>query len=259
MTTPQTDEAARAIAFVTGGTGGIGAASCRALARDGHDVVFTYHSNAAKAEKLVSELEETGVRARAVPLDLTDPDAVAAQVEQVVEEFGDLKTVVHASGPFVDQIYISQLDPKKFTSHVDAELNAFFNVVHASLPSLRRSAGSITAVTSVAVRRFPVKDVLSGAPKGGIEVIVRGVAREEGKFGIRANSVAPGVVEDAMGVALIESGNFDPASIEITKRLTPLQRFGLSHEIGEVVAFLASDRASYVSGQTIDVDGGYSA
>ncbi|MBE7324748.1 SDR family oxidoreductase [Nocardioides sp. Y6] len=257
MTTPQTDPLSRPVAFVTGGTGGIGAATCRALARDGHDVVLTYHSNTAKAEQLVSELESAGARAEAVRLDLTDAEAVTVEVERVVADLGDLKTVVHASGPFVDQIYISQLEPAKFTSHVDAELNAFFHVVRASLPSLRRTAGSITAVTSVAVRRFPVKDILSGAPKGGIEVIVRGVAREEGKFGIRANSVAPGVVEDAMGVALIESGNFDPASIEITKRLTPLQRFGLSHEIAEVVAFLASDRASYVSGQTIDVDGGY--
>lgn len=256
MTTapPQTS---RPVAFVTGGTGGIGAASCRALARDGHDVVFTYHSNTAKAEKLSDELEEAGAKVRAIQLDLTDVDAVVATVEQIGADFGDVKTVVHASGPFVDQIYISNLEPKKFTSHIDAELNAFFNIVHATLPGLRRTAGSITAVTSVAVRRFPVKDILSGAPKGGIEVIVRGVAREEGKFGIRANSVAPGVIEDAMGVALIESGNFDPASIEITKRITPLQRFGLSHEVAEVVAFLASDRASYVSGQTIDVDGGY--
>lgn len=257
--TTEAAQTIRPVAFVTGGTGGIGAASCRALARDGHDVTFTYHSNSAKAEKLVVELEEAGVRARAVQLDLTDSDAVVELVGQISDGFGDVKTVVHASGPFVDQVYISNLEPTKFTSHIDAELNAFFNVVHATLPALRRTAGSITAVTSVAVRRFPVKDILSGAPKGGIEVIVRGVAREEGKFGIRANSVAPGVIEDAMGAALIESGNFDPASIEITKRLTPLQRFGLSHEIAEVVAFLASDRASYVSGQTIDVDGGYCA
>ncbi|WP_203338189.1 SDR family NAD(P)-dependent oxidoreductase [Nocardioides limicola] len=252
-------ESSRPVAFVTGGTGGIGAASCRALARDGHDVVFTYHSNVTKAEELVAELQEAGATARAVQLDLTDVDAVIDLIAQVTTEFGDVKTVVHASGPFVDQIYISNIEPKKFTSHVDAELNAFFNVVHATLPALRRTAGSITAVTSVAVQRFPVKDILSGAPKGGIEVIVRGIAREEGKFGIRANSVAPGVVEDAMGIALIETGNFDPASIEITMRLTPLQRFGLSHEIAEVVAFLASDRASYVSGQAIAVDGGYCA
>lgn len=257
--TTEPDKNARPVAFVTGGTGGIGAATCRALARDGHDVVFTYHANTAKAEKLVAELEGAGAAARAEKLDLTDAEAVSALVDQVNGPQGEIKTVVHASGPFVDQIYISRLEPKKFTSHVDAELNAFFNVVHATLPALRRTAGSITAVTSVAVRRFPVKDILSGAPKGGIEVVIRGVAREEGKFGIRANSVAPGVVEDAMGVALIENGDFDPASIEITKRLTPLQRFGLSHEIAEVVAFLASERASYVSGQTIDVDGGYCA
>ncbi|MET8947071.1 SDR family oxidoreductase [Streptomyces sp. NPDC004542] len=256
-TTP--DREPRPVAFVTGGTGGIGAATCRALARDGHDVAFTYHSNTAKARQLVTELEAAGAVARAQRTDLTDTDAVKTFVGQVDDELGPVKTVVHASGPFVDQIYISALEPKKFASHVDAELNAFFNVVHATLPLLRRTAGSLTAVTSIAVRRFPVKDILSGAPKGGIEVLVRGVAREEGKFGVRANAVGPGVVEDAMGVALMESGAFDPASIEITKRLTPLQRFGLSHEIAEVVAFLASERASYVSGQTIDVDGGYSA
>lgn len=254
-----TKQSQRLVALVTGGTGGIGAAICRVLARDGHDIVFTYHSNTEKAEAVVAELEETGAAARAVKVDLTDAEAARDIVARTTDALGSLTTVVHASGPYVDQIYVSNVGPEKFALHIEQELIAFFNLVHATLPELRTTRGTLTAVTSAAVRRFPVKDILSGAPKGGIEVLVRAVAREEGKFGIRANSVAPGVIEDAMGVALMSSGDFDPTSIGVTKTLTPLGRFGLSHEVAEVVAFLASGQASYVSGQTIDVDGGYTA
>jgi 3-oxoacyl-[acyl-carrier protein] reductase len=115
-------------------------------------------------------------------------------------------------------------------------------------------------VTSVAVRRHPTKDILSGAPKGGIEVLVRGIAREEGKYGVRANAVAPGVVDGAaMATELIETGNFDPKSQQFTLMGIPMRRYGKPEEIAEVVAFVASDAAGYLSGQAINVDGGYTS
>jgi NAD(P)-dependent dehydrogenase (short-subunit alcohol dehydrogenase family) len=155
-------------------------------------------------------------------------------------------------------IYISNLTPEKFRLHVEAELIGFFNLCHATLPDLRQTRGSVTAVTSVAVRRHPIRDILSGAPKGGIEVLVRGIAREEGKYGVRANSIAPGVVVgDAMGTELISTGNFDERSQEFSLLNTPMRRFGEPDEIAEVVRFVASDAASYLSGQTINVDGGF--
>lgn len=250
-------QGSRPVALVTGGTGGIGAAACRTLARDGFDVVFTYHSNHRKANVLTSELEAAGASCHAQQVDLTEVEDVRRFVARTHEELGTIKAVVHASGPFVDQIYVSALDPAKFARHVESELIAFFNLCHVTLPDLRANRGSVTAVTSVAVRRFPNKDVLSGAPKGGIEVVVRAITREEGKFGVRANAVAPGVIDDAMAAHLIESGDFDPASLDVTLRSIPLQRFGKSQEVAELIAFLASDRASYISGQAIDVDGGY--
>ena len=248
------------VALVTGGTGGIGAAACRRLARDGHDVAFTFHSDTEGAERLVAELRLGGVKARADRIDLTDPDAVSRLVEDVQNDMGPIKSAVHASGPFVDMIYISELSPAKFRHHVDAELNSFFNLCHAVLPGLRKTSGSITAVTSVAVRRHPAKDILSGAPKGGIEVLVRGIAREEGKYGVRANSVAPGVIEGAaMATELIETGDFDEKSRQFTLMGIPMRRYGRPEEVAEVIAFVASDAAGYLSGQAINVDGGYTA
>jgi NAD(P)-dependent dehydrogenase (short-subunit alcohol dehydrogenase family) len=246
------------VAVVSGGTGGIGAATCRLLSQAGRDVAFTFHSNDAKAKDLVAELESHGVRARADRVDLVDSDAVLAWVSEIRESWGPVKTVVHAAGPFVDMIYISNLTPEKFRLHVEAELIGFFNLCHATLPDLRQTRGSVTAVTSVAVRRHPIRDILSGAPKGGIEVLVRGIAREEGKYGVRANSIAPGVVVgDAMGTELISTGNFDERSQEFSLLNTPLRRFGQPDEIAQVVLFVASDAASYLSGQTINVDGGF--
>lgn len=246
------------MAVVSGGTGGIGAATCRLLADDGYDVAFTYHSNHAKAADLVAELESKGVRARADRIDLVDADAVAAWIGEIRKSWGPVKTLVHAAGPFVDMMHISKVAPEKFRFHVEIELLGFFNLCHAALDDLRQTRGSITAVTSVAVRRHPIKDILSGAPKGGIEVLVRGIAREEGRFGVRANSIAPGVVVgDAMGTELIATGNFDARSQEFSLVNTPMRRFGEPEEIAEVIRFVASDKASYLSGQVINVDGAY--
>lgn len=246
------------VAVVSGGTGGIGAATCRLLAQSGYDVAFSFHSNEAKATDLVAELQSYGGRSRADRVDLVDPDAVVSWLNAVRSSWNPIKTVVHAAGPFIEMTYINNVTPAKFRFHIEAELIGFFNLCHAALPDLRRTRGSITAVTSVAVRRHPIKDILSGAPKGGIEVLVRGIAREEGKFGVRANSIAPGVVVgDAMGTQLIETGNFDERSQEFSLLNTPMRRFGEPHEIAEVVLFVSSDKASYLSGQAINVDGGF--
>jgi 3-oxoacyl-[acyl-carrier protein] reductase len=255
---PTSEARSRSVAVVSGGTGGIGAATCRLLAQSGQDVAFTFHSNEAKANELVTELESYGVRSRADQIDLVDAAAVATWITEIRESWGPVKTVVHAAGPFIDMMHISTVPPEKFRFHVEAELLGFFNLCHATIPDLRETRGSITAVTSVAVRRHPIRDILSGAPKGGIEVLVRGIAREEGRFGVRANSIAPGVVVgDAMGTELISTGNFDERSQEFSLMNTPMGRFGQPEEIAEVIRFIASDAASYLSGQVINVDGAY--
>ena len=122
-----------------------------------------------------------------------------------------------------------------------------------------RAEGSIVAVTTAATARFPVRDGLSSAPKAAVEALVRALAVEEGRYGVRANCVGPGMLTDGMAQRLIESGELDDRALEVTRGNIPLRRFGIAHDIAEAVCFLASSRAGFISGQKLDVDGGCGA
>lgn len=150
--------APRPVVLVTGGTGGVGRAVCATLAVTGYDIAFTYNSNAQKAADLSATLKSDGAEVLAEAVKLSDPIAVADYVAEVSERFGRIDAVVHASGPYPEQRWVSSFTSDQFRSHVDDELNAFFEVMRCTLPHLRASRGSLTAVTSVAVRRFPAKD-----------------------------------------------------------------------------------------------------
>jgi NAD(P)-dependent dehydrogenase (short-subunit alcohol dehydrogenase family) len=116
-------------------------------------------------------------------------------------------------------------------------------------------SGSVTAVITSAVERFPLKDALSAAPKAAIEMLIRGVAKESGRFGIRANCVGPGWINAGLGKTAIQD-KLDEKTRETTRRLVPLQRFGEADDIAWAVLFLASRQAGYVTGQSLAVDGG---
>ncbi len=245
------------VALVTGGTGGIGAAVCRLLARRGSAVAFTYRANTQAAEELLTELTAVGVGASAIAADLTDEVAAAAVVSEVGAEFGGLHTLVHAAGPHVPQIHLSKVTPAQYRAQIEAEAVGFFNVVQPALTALRAARGSIVAVTTAATRRYPVRDGLSSGTKGAVEQVVLALAAEEGRFGVRANCVGPGMLTDGMAARLMASGDLDDAALDVTRRNIPLRTFGDAVDIAEAVCFLASDRADFISGQMLDVDGGY--
>lgn len=245
-------------AFVTGGTGAVGSATCRLLAQSGHDLTYTYRSNAQAARALTAELVEFGGRVEAVPVDLGDESAVIAVIEEAVRAHGGLDTVIHAAGPHIPQNYVSALSRETFVDHVHQELMAFHAVAQAVLPVLRESRGSLVAVTTVAVRQYPVRDALSATPKAAIEALVRAIAAEEGRYGIRANCVGPGILADGIGRAIREDGDFPPEAQEFAMKRVPLRRFGLGAEVAEAAVFLSSERAAYITGQSLDVDGGFS-
>jgi len=246
-------------ALVVGASGGIGRAVVRLLAQRGSDVALTWRSSQAVVDRLADEVASYGVRPSLHQLDATDADACARVVGEVLERHGGLHTLVHAAGPHVPMTHLSKVEPAQMNDQLGVDVGSFFNVVRPALPALREAEGSIVAVTTAATTRFPVRDGLSSAPKAAIEALVRALAVEEGRYGVRANCVGPGMLTDGMAQRLIESGELDDHALDVARANIPLRRFGIAHDIAEAVCYLASHRAGFVSGQKLDVDGGYGA
>jgi 3-oxoacyl-[acyl-carrier protein] reductase len=255
---PQDYAGRHGVAVVTGGSGGLGSEICRQLAERGCDVALTYHRRREPAEAVVAAAQLAGRRAAAWQLGLEDAAAAASFATEVLERFGAVHTLIHAAGLYVDQVYLSGVSPAQYERHLLGEAAGFFNIVHPLLPSLRETRGAVVAVTTVATRRYPVKDGLSSSPKAAVEALVRGLAAEEGRFGVRLNCVGPGILSDGMAGLFAENGEIDERGLETARLRIPLRRFGTAAEIAEAVSFLASPRAAYITGQMLDVDGGYS-
>jgi 3-oxoacyl-[acyl-carrier protein] reductase len=249
-------------ALIAGASGGIGRAVVSRIARDGYAVALTYLDEDVHAEAAADALRAAGGTAVLLPgVDLADDVATAAMVDEARARLGRLDLVVYAAGPWIPLSWISNLDPKKLRSVVEMDVVGCFNLVRAAIAHLRETRGAIVAVTTPAVRRHTNQDLMSSGPKAAVEAIIRGVASEEGRFGVRANSVGCGVTEGAGLVEkLTERGYFDDAYFAAVRSNVPLGRMARADEIAEAVAFLASpEQAGYITGQSLAVDGGYTA
>jgi len=248
-------------AFVIGATGGLGRASALALAKDWDGIALAYRSNQAAAEELSQQLPD-GCEGLPVHCDLTDTASVKAAIAEANAHFaarlGGIGTVVFASGVAIEQPFVSKIEERQWREVIETEILGLTRVVEQTLPVFRaQGGGNFVIVVSVANYTYPPGDALSSVPKAAMESLGRAIAKEEGKFGIRANMVAPGIIDAGLGTKFLET-LYTPEIWERQKQSIALRRFGTGEEIAETVRFLASDRANYVTGQTIIVDGGFS-
>jgi NAD(P)-dependent dehydrogenase (short-subunit alcohol dehydrogenase family) len=243
------------VALVAGGSGGIGAAIARGLAAAGARVALTYRSRRDAAEAVAASIEAAGGVATIHAVDLADPHAVGALLDELAAA-APIHTVVHAVGSDIRMRFISEVPLEEWRAVMQSDVDGFFHLLRASLPYLRKSRGSIVAVTSAGLIRYPARDILSVAPKAAIEALIRGVAREEGRYSVRANSVAVGVVDAGIFQRLAQH-DLSPRWIEAATANAALGRVGAPEDVANAVVFLASARAGYVTGQRLAVDGGY--
>lgn len=226
------------------------------LAEAGSDIVFTFRTNKAKSEELVKKIVETGQNADSYCLAIDDESQVKEFLNNLISKFGSIHTIVNATGASISMPWISELKPEQWRSVMDSDANGFFNIVHYSLPHMRESAGSYVAISTAGLNRWPTRDVLSVAPKAAIDALMTGIAREEGRFGVRANTVALGLIDAGLFRKLADQ--YDERYMTAAIQNSALKRLGTAEEVADAVVFFASDRARFVTGQMLTLDGGFS-
>jgi 2-hydroxycyclohexanecarboxyl-CoA dehydrogenase len=233
-------------ALVTGGAGGIGIAISRRLAAEG-------------AEVWVGDLDEDGaakvaaeVNGHAVALDVTDRDSAEAAVEAI----GGLDVLVNNAG--TDEFgFFNQTTPDMWERVLAVNLGGVLNCTHVALPGMQeRGYGRIVSISSEAGRVGSKGSAVYSAAKGGVIAFMKVIARENARYGITANSIAPGPIETPLLMGAAQFGEIGEKLIETMKGATQMRRLGQPDEVAAAVAFLAAEEASYVTGETLGVSGG---
>jgi 3-oxoacyl-[acyl-carrier protein] reductase len=238
------------VALVTGASRGIGRAIALQLAADGFAVAVNFSSNASKADDVVSQIQAGGGDAVAVQADVSDPDAVTQMFTRVADELGDVSVLVNNAG-ITDDSLVLRMTPQQWDNVMNTNLRSVFLCTKMALrPMLRAKSGRIINISSVSGISGNPGQGNYAAAKAGIIGFTKSAAKEVGSRGITVNAIAPGFIRTDMTDALGETIT-DAVSEQVA-----LRRLGLPEEVASTVGYLASEGASYITGQTIVVDGG---
>ncbi|MBI4695214.1 MAG: 3-oxoacyl-ACP reductase FabG [Gammaproteobacteria bacterium] len=234
-------------AIVTGGSGAIGAALCRRLAADGAHVYVHANRHLARSEEVAAAIRAAGGSASAVEFDVTDAGKTASALDVILQS-GPIQIVVNNAGLHADAV-MPAMRPAQWSQVVDVTLNGFFNVTQPLLmPMIGTRWGRILNISSVAALVGNRGQVNYAAAKSGLHGATKALSLELASRGITVNAIAPGIIATPMA-----DGAFDKETID---RLVPMKRAGTVEEVAELAAFLASDRAAYISGQIVSINGG---
>ncbi len=237
-------------AIVTGGSRGIGRGIAERLAAGGANVLITYASNAAAAEEVVQALTAMGVKAGAISADASDPESAAKIIDAAKELGGTVDILVNNAGITRDNLLIRMKD-EEFDAVIATNLRGVYSMMKAvAKPMMKQRYGRIVNISSVVGVYGNAGQVNYAAAKAGVIGMTKSVAKELGSRGITCNAVAPGFIDTDMTAVLPEETR------EQLKKGIVLGRLGTVEDIAEAVAFLASDKASYVTGQVLEVAGG---
>jgi len=242
--------------LIVGGSGGIGSLCAKEFANSGAKVAITYFKNEQAAVDIANEIDAD---VKIYQLDNSNSKSVDSTFKKVIKDNGSINTLVNAAGFDIPQKFIGEIDIDLWKGVIDADINGFFNLIKSGLPYLRQSKGSIVFISSAGLFKYPPGDILSVAPKATIEHVLKGIAKEEGANGVRANSIALGIIETGIFHRLREEENtfFDDAWHEAVMNTLAIKRFGLPKEVADTAVFLASSKGGYITGHCIPVDGGY--
>ena len=237
-------------AIITGATRGIGKGIAIEFAKHGANVAFTYNSSVQAAQELVSELESFGVKAKGFQSNAADFDAAQELAKNVLADFGTIDVLVNNAGITKDNV-LMRISEEDFDKVIEVNLKSVFNVTKAVIrPMMKQRGGSIINMSSVVGLKGNAGQANYAASKAGIVGFSKSVALELGSRNIRSNVIAPGFIETEM------TGKLDEAVVQSWRDAIPLKRGGQPKDIADACVFLASDMSSYITGQTLSVDGG---
>ncbi|MEN8765493.1 3-oxoacyl-[acyl-carrier-protein] reductase [Wenyingzhuangia sp.] len=237
-------------AIITGATRGIGKGIAQAFAKQGANIAFTYSSSVEAAKALETELSIFGIKAKGYQSNAADFDSAQALASDVLKEFGTIDVLINNAGITKDNL-LMRISEEDFDQVVEVNLKSVFNLTKAVIrPMMKQRAGSIINMSSVVGVQGNAGQTNYAASKAGMLGFTKSVALELGSRNIRCNAIAPGFIETEMTEKL------DETVVDGWRKAIPLKRGGKPEDIANACVFLASDMSTYITGQTLNVDGG---